>query len=122
MDLNDSILQKWLSFPAQKITTLLCKFCLNISKFKLEFYPSFTVGVHPPPPPRCYVPADLRSGIIYIWTRYRKINCTGIAGPQLQFLPGTYTVAFLQLFLVRSNKCKYNSTRLFPSTTSFNCT
>jgi hypothetical protein len=35
---------------AQKITTLLCKFYLKMSKFKLEFYPSFTVGVHPPSP------------------------------------------------------------------------
>jgi hypothetical protein len=60
--------------------------------------------------PASLVPADLRSDIIYIWTGYAKINCT------------YSTLHFLQLFLVRSNECKYIFTQLFPSRRFFNCT
>ena len=95
-----------------KITTLLRNFYLKMSKFKIEFHPSFTVGwvYNPPPPPP--PPADLRSDTIYIWTTYPKINRTGNAGPQALFLPGTYYIwlHFSQLFLVRSNNAKH-----FPS-------
>jgi hypothetical protein len=96
-----------------KITTSLRKFYLNMSKFKLEFYLSFTVGGSPAPPPptSCYFPADLRSGIIYIWTRYPKINCTGMAGPQLRFLPGTYSCIFCSCsWFGLILKCKFIST------------
>jgi hypothetical protein len=44
-----------------------------MSRFILEF-PS--CGVYTPTLPVAYVPADLRSDIIYIWTVYPKINCT----------------------------------------------
>jgi hypothetical protein len=33
-----------------KNNNFIIQIYLNMSKFKLEFYPSFTVGVHPSPP------------------------------------------------------------------------
>ena len=38
-------------------------------------------------------------------------RCTGIAGPQVPFLPESRQLHFSQLLLVRSNKCIKNSTR-----------
>ena len=70
-----------------KITTLLRKFYLNMSK------------VHTPL--RCCVPPDLRSGIIYIWTRYPKINCTGSNRRAAASIPAKdLQLHLLQLLLV----------------------
>ena len=87
----------------------LRKFYLNMSKLKLEFYPSFTVGGSPPPPPVATFLLILYQVLFTSGPDSKNKlhwNCRAAASIPVRDLQ----LHLLQLFIVWSNKCKYIST------------